>query len=149
MHSPAANDIIHAMSDVAIRIDVTRGVAVLTWPDDDLRFAVWEDAVSRLLASPGFEPSFGVVGDWSGVKRAPAAHLVESAVAFVARLRARGQYRGRWATVVDPGRLHMFGMGRMTEIKAGLHDVPHRLFTDLGAAVAWVSEPPHNTQDIR
>jgi hypothetical protein len=137
------------MSDVSLRVDAARHVAVLTWPDIDPAFPVWEGAVMQLIASPDFQPHYGVVADWSRVSRAPAAHLVESAVAFVAGLRTRGLLQGRWATVVKQERLHMFGMGRMTEIKAELHHVPHRLFTDLTAALEWAAETPHSAVDGR
>jgi hypothetical protein len=124
-----------------IAVDARSRVAVITWPDVQPELDVWRTWFERVLGHPDFEPDFGIVSDRRALTVSPDATFVRGFIGVVSGVAGAGRFHGRWATVVAPRQVGVYGMGRMTEILSEPHPVEYRVFTDLDEAVAWASRP--------
>lgn len=136
------------MTVFSVRVDPASRLAFVTWTDAEPQLHLWREAFERVMQHPDFEPGFGVISDRRSLTRSPNADFVRGVVGLLSTYSASGRFFGRFATVVEPSQLAVFGMGRMTEILGEQESIQFRVFTDLALAVDWASGSDRR-QDIR
>ena len=124
---------------VTCEIDSEQRIAILTWTQEPKDFLGWKQHFEKVLVDPRFRPDFGIISDWRGLREAPTNSFVEEFLEALQQARARKQFSGRWATVVSTAHPAVFGVGRMTEMRAELKGLEYRIYRDLQRAVLWAS----------
>ena len=127
------------MTGLTLTIDTRSRVALIVWPDEEPRLQAWLAEFERVLSHPQFEPDFGIVSDRRALTMTPRADFVRAFIESVAASASAGRFRGRWATVVAPSELAVYGMGRMTELLGDQHRLVYRVFTEIDEALRWAS----------
>jgi hypothetical protein len=118
-------------------IDASRGLVVFQ-PTALPTLAELEQVLDRLLADPAFRPGYGVLVDRRNLTTEPDAEYARQGILAIASRRARfGDTR--WASLTS--HLATYGIGRIAEAYADNRDLPYRVFTHEGEALAWLLEP--------
>ena len=121
---------------VSYRRDLSRPVAVITWPQEMPDIRVVQATVDRILADPDRPADVRILSDWRGSKDVPGSDYVQAFVWMLGDWGRRGLRQ--WATVVPEDSVASYGMGRMVEIRSEDTGVDYRVFREVEDALAWL-----------
>jgi hypothetical protein len=117
------------------RIDVESRLVVITWPAATPDVHAWRGVIQKLVFDPAFPAGARILSDWRLANGAPDEGFVENFIQALGLLHSRGVVR--WATVIPPTQV-AYGVGRMAEMRAELHNLHFRAFNDYTEAEAWL-----------
>lgn len=113
-------------------------VVVVSWPAIEPDIYLTQATIEALLADPRLKPGHAVVSDWRQETTPPSSAYIHSFIDILKSAEARGITR--WATVVPAGSLAAYGVGRMAEANAELHNLSYRVFRDYDEALRWAGD---------
>jgi hypothetical protein len=120
------------------QIDTNQSLVYLT-ATDPLTFADWQTAISAVLANPCFTRGFGVISDRRQVLTDKSMEDLPKMAGFL-RQHSQKFGRCRWAVVVPVDEKVAHGWAVVaSELVDGSTEIEPAVFTDLDAAVAWVT----------
>ena len=129
------------MSDaLPFRVEPSLRIVVITWPDVEPELGLWRASVERVLADPLVENGMGIVSDRRQLTRVPSTAFIRGFISTLELYVRTGKFTGRFATVVSPNEIAVYGMARMAELLGDHPKLPYRVFKDFDEAVAWVRE---------
>lgn len=131
------NDPLHGLQ---IHVDRERRFALVDWGTIEPTMPRAVALLDRLLADPDFRSDFGLLGDHRLLTKPPTGEYIDALLHHLRALQSSGRYVGRIAVLTPRQHGAVYGMARMTELKA---DTPLAgrvaTFMDYDAAVAWLT----------
>jgi hypothetical protein len=121
------------------RIDSSQSLTYLI-AADPLTFADWQVALDAVLADPRFKQGFGFISDR---RQVVADKSMEDLPKMAGYLRQHAEQLGqcRWAVVVAPEAKLAHGWAVVaSELVDGSTEIEPAVFTDVEAALAWVTK---------
>ena len=119
-------------------IDPTRRLVAWTHTASEPA-GVWTRTLETILADPLFTSGFHILEDSRADADLPDASDIRKGVNTIRRYQ-QGLGRCRWAVVLRQGSPAFYGMLRMAEMLLTETSISLRPFTDMSAAVAWLSD---------
>ena len=129
------------LDGLRIDVDQQRRFALVDWGAIEPTMPRAVALIERLLADPAFRSEFGILGDHRQLTAPPSTTYIDALLDHLRRLQTSGRYVGPIAVLTPPQRTAVYGMARMTELKADVPPLAGRIaaFTDFDAAVAWLT----------